>query len=44
MCGYDEENYYIMDPLADGEIVGYPRELVEMRYKEMKQSAVVINP
>ena len=43
LCGYDEENYYIMDPLADGETVGYPRELVEMRYKEMKQSAVVIN-
>lgn len=42
LCGYDETNYYIMDPLADGEIVGYPKELVEMRYKEMKQSAVVI--
>lgn len=43
LCGYDEENYYIMDPLAEGEIVGYPKELVEMRYKEMNQSAVVIN-
>jgi hypothetical protein len=32
-----------MDPLADGEIVGYPKELVEMRFKEMNQSAVVIN-
>jgi len=31
-----------MDPLADGEIVGYPKELVEMRYKEMKQSAIAI--
>jgi len=42
LCGYDEKNYYIMDPLADGEIVGYSKGLVEMRYKEMKQSAVVI--
>lgn len=42
LCGYDEEKYYIMDPLADGEIVGYSKGLVEMRYKEMKQSAVVI--
>ena len=33
----------IMDPLADGEIVGYSKELVEKRYKEMNQSAVVIS-
>ena len=42
LCGYDEEKYYIMDPLAEGEILGYPKELVEMRYKEMNQSALVI--
>lgn len=42
LCGYDEEKYYIMDPLATGEIIGYPKELVEMRYKEMNQSAIAI--
>lgn len=42
LCGYDETNYSIMDPLEDGEIVGYSKELVEKRYKEMNQSAVLI--
>ena len=42
LCGYDETKYYIMDPLTDGEIVGYSKELAEMRYKEMEQSAIVI--
>lgn len=42
LCGYDEENYYMMDPLADGEIVGYTKNLVETRYQEMGKNAVII--
>lgn len=43
LCGYDETNYYLMDPLADGQLVSYPKETVEARYLEMGQHAVVIN-
>lgn len=43
LCGYDEESYYIMDPLVDGEIVAYPKELVEKRYIEMGKNAIVIS-
>ena len=42
LCGYDKENYYLMDPLAGGEKVGYPKEIVEERYKEMGRYAVVV--
>lgn len=42
LCGYDEENYYLMDPLAGGERVGYPKEIVEARYLEMGQHAVAV--
>lgn len=42
LCGYDEMNYYLMDPLANGEIVNYPKELVEQRYNEMNKNAVVV--
>ncbi|MEE1086986.1 MAG: C39 family peptidase [Schaedlerella sp.] len=42
LCGYDEENYYIMDPLADGKIVGYQKESVEKRYREMGMLGIVI--
>lgn len=41
LCGYNKENYYIMDPLADGEIVGYAKQLVEQRYNEMGKYAIV---
>lgn len=43
LCGYDEESYYIMDPLADGEIIAYPKDLVEKRYEEMGRNAIVIS-
>lgn len=42
LCGYDDENYYIMDPLKDGKIVGYKKSLVETRYGEMGKQAVLI--
>lgn len=42
LCGYDEENYYLMDPLADGEIVTYEKKLCEQRFEELGQQAVVI--
>ena len=42
LCGYDENSYYLIDPLAGGEVVCYTRELVESRYEEMGEYAVVI--
>ena len=42
LCGYDENDYYLMDPLANGDIVNYPKELVEKRYNEMQKNAVVV--
>lgn len=42
LCGYDETSYYLIDPQADGEVVCYNRELVESRYEEMGEYAVVI--
>lgn len=42
LCGFDEENYYLMDPLSSGNIVKYEKELVEARYEEMAKNAVVI--
>ena len=41
LCGFDEENYYIMDPLENGQIVGYPKGLVEKRYSEMNKNTLV---
>ncbi len=43
LCGYDNENYYLKDPLKDGNTVSYSRELVEARYNEMGSQAVVIS-
>lgn len=42
LCGYDEENYYFMDPLADGEIVERDKELVELRYEQLGKYALVM--
>lgn len=42
LCGYDEESYHLMDPLADGEIVAYEKELCEKRFKELGQQAVIV--
>ncbi len=43
LCGFDEEAYYFKDPQAEGETASYARELVESRYEEMGQYAVVVN-
>lgn len=42
LCGYDEENYYLMDPLQGGQIVARKRNVVEQRYVQMGKHAVVI--
>lgn len=42
LCGYDDEGYYIMDPLKDGRIVRYEKKLVEARYEEMGKQSVLI--
>lgn len=42
LCGYDVNNYYFMDPLAGGQIVGRDKELVELRYKQLGEYALVI--
>lgn len=42
LCGYNEQNYYLMDPLADGTIVSYEKELCEQRFAELGQQAIVM--
>lgn len=42
LCGYDEEHYFLMDPLHGGEMVEFPKETVEARYEEMGQYGVAI--
>lgn len=42
LCGYDEEFYYLMDPLADGEIISYEKTLCEQRFKELNQQAIIV--
>ncbi len=43
LCGYDDNSYYIMDPLENGAIVAYPKTLVEQRYRELGKYALVIS-
>lgn len=42
LCGFDEEHYYLMDPLKGGERVVYPKAVVEESYEQMGRRAVVI--
>lgn len=42
LCGYDEENYYLMDPMKNGEIIPYSKEIVEKRYEEIGKNSLVI--
>lgn len=42
LCGYDEEDYYLMDPLKNGEIIPYPKDIVEKRYEEIGKNSLVI--
>lgn len=44
LCGYDEVNYYFMDPLADGQIVTRDKELVELRYEQLGKYALILKP
>ncbi len=41
-CGYDEENYFLCDPLEDGNVMAYAKEIVQNRYEEMGSNAVVL--
>lgn len=42
LMGFDEKNYYLLDPLQDGCMVCYEKELVEKRYEELGSQALVI--
>lgn len=42
LCGFDQKQYYLMDPLSDGNIVTYDIKNVEERYEEMGCQAVVV--
>ena len=44
LCGYDKDSYYLMDPLRDGEVIAYPKHLVEQRYNELGKYSIVILP
>lgn len=41
LVGYDREKYYFNDPWQNAGCVGYPKDLVEQRYKEMGMQIVV---
>lgn len=43
LVGYDERNYYMNDPYR-GELVAYPKQKTETRYKELGSQAIVIEP
>ena len=43
LVGYDEENYYLNDPLT-GTTVSYEKELVQQRFEELGSQAVCISP
>ena len=42
LCGFDEEYYYLKDPLKGGRTVKYEKKLVEKRYGEMGKRGVII--
>ena len=44
LCGYDQDFYYLMDPLRDGEMIAYPKDLVKQRYNELGKYSLVILP
>ncbi|WP_346937856.1 C39 family peptidase [uncultured Clostridium sp.] len=44
LVGYDKDKYYFNDPYEDNGVVGYDKELVEKRFKELgNQSVVILN-
>lgn len=42
LVGYDKEKYYFNDPWLNLGCIGYDRDLVEQRYREMGAQAVVL--
>lgn len=44
LVGYDEQNCYFNDPYENHGLIGYPRELVEKRYKAQNMQAVGVRP
>lgn len=42
LCGFDEEYYYLKDPLAEGKTVKYKKELVEKRYGQMGSRGLAV--
>ena len=44
LCGFDRNQYYLMDPLSDGRMVSYALETVEARYEELGMQAIVLEP
>ena len=43
MVGYDREEYYFNDPLSSGGPSGYPKALVEARYRALGKQAVSVH-
>ncbi|WP_346916652.1 C39 family peptidase [Clostridium sp.] len=44
LVGYDKDKYYFNDPYEDNGVVGYDKELVEERFRELgNQSIVILN-
>ncbi|MBO5238853.1 MAG: C39 family peptidase [Lachnospiraceae bacterium] len=43
LVGADEHYYYFNDPDHAGEVIGYERELVKERYKQLGQQAIIVS-
>jgi len=42
LVGYDKDKYYFNDPYEGNGVVGYDKNLVEKRFKELGDQSVVI--
>lgn len=43
LVGMDDAYYYFNDPDHEGEVVGYEKELVEMRYQQLGRQAIIVS-
>lgn len=43
LVGSDENYYYFNDPDHPGEVIGYERDLVELRYEQLGRQAIIIS-
>lgn len=43
LVGSDENYYYFNDPDHPGEVIGYERDLVELRYEQLGKQAIIIS-